>query len=174
MVDIRADPSDRDWEACLRRGYDGQGCPLCPHGYPMRSNGHDYERRRTKYVCAQVCRRLPLRDKESVAPVKDCPYLGEPGCSSLGYVVNVGKTMPLDGSIRLAREIPYGSPTWKGRYGRRNLSESRNGQIERMGLKRMQSYGLERSTKDVQLADFLMNLHTLGRLVREATNLRVS
>ena len=157
LVDIRADPSDHDWQACLRRGYDGQGCPLCPHGYPMRSNGYDYARRRTKYVCAQVCRRQPLRDKESVAPVKGCPYLGEPGCSTLGYVVNVGKTMPSDGSLRLAREIPYGSPTWKARYGRRNLSESRNGQIERMGLKRMQSYGLTRSTKDVQLADFLIS-----------------
>ena len=43
-----------------------------------------------------------------------------------------------------------------------------------MGLKRMQSYGLARNTKDVQLADFLGNLRTLGRLVREATTLSLA
>jgi len=168
MVDIRAHATDKDPEACLKRGYDGQGRPLCPHGYPLRSNGFDYERRERKYVCGQVCRRQPLRDK---APVSGCAYLGEPGV--LGYVVNVGKTLP-DGSWRLARDIPYGSPTWKARYGRRNLSESRNGQLQGMGVKRMLAYGLDHDTRDVQTTDFLLNLHTLGRLVREATELGVT
>jgi hypothetical protein len=27
---------------CLKRGYDCHGTPLCPHGYQLSSNGHDY------------------------------------------------------------------------------------------------------------------------------------
>ena len=168
MVDIRADKGDEDFETCRRRGYDGQGRPLCPHGYPLASNGYDYGRRRSKYVCAQVCRRQPLREGEAVCPVVGCPYREPEG--GLGQVVNVGKTLP-DGSLRLAREIPYGSDAWKARYGRRNLSESRNAQLQGMGMKRLRSHGLARNRKEVQLADFVINLRTLGRLVREATNL---
>src|SRR5207247_7382346 len=74
-----------------------------------------------------------------------------------------------DGSLRLAREIPYGSPAWQARYGRRNLAESRNGQVEGLGLKRMAAYGLTRNQKEVQVGDFVLNLRTLGRLVRQAT-----
>jgi hypothetical protein len=85
-------------------------------------------------------------------------------------VVNVGRTLP-DGSLRLAREVPYGSPTWKKRYGRRNLSESRNGSLETMGLKRLPSFGLTRGRKEIAVADFLVNLHTLARLVHQATTL---
>lgn len=168
MVDIRSDRTDADPEACRRRGYDGSGRPLCPHGYPLRSNGYDAEHRRAKYVCAQACRREPRRQGEPVQPVADCPFLDR--VRPVGHVVNVGKTLP-DGSLRLAREIPYGSPTWKARYGRRNLAENRNSQIEALGLKRLPVFGLPRVAKEVQLADFLINLHTLGRLVREATNL---
>lgn len=168
MVDLRADKGDEDFEVCLRRGYDGKGRPLCIHGYPMSSNGYDSERRRAKYLCNQVCRREPLHEKEPVSPVEGCPYLEER--RPLGQVRNLGRAFP-DGSVRLAREIPYGSPTWEARYGRRNLSESRNGQLQMLGLKRMRAYGLERNEKEVQLADFLINLRTLGRLVREATRL---
>ena len=164
LIDIRADAADRDVAACRRRGYDGQGRPLCPHGYPLRANGFDPTRRRTKYICAQACRREPLELDGTIHEVADCPYLTSGSC---GFVVNVGRTLP-DGSTRLAREIPYGSEPWKARYGRRNVAESRNGQLEGMGLKRMRSYGLERSRRAVQLADFLINLRTLGRLVREA------
>jgi hypothetical protein len=164
MVDIRADPSDRDAAACRQRGYDGQGRPLCPHGYRLRANGTDGGRRRTKYICAQACRREPLEPGGPVQEVTGCPYLTAGSC---GQVVNVGRTLP-DGSTRLARDIPYGSPAWTARYGRRNLAESRNGQVEGMGLKRMRAYGLPRSRREVQLADFLINLRTLGRLVREA------
>ena len=169
MVDIRHHESDNDYEKCVQRGYDANGHPLCPHGYHLHSNGYDYDLRRRKYVCRQTCRTEPLREGEAIRPVVDCPYLND---GSLGFIVNVGKTLP-DGSIRLAREIPYGSEEWDKRYGRRNVSESRNGQIEGMGLKRMKSYGTARNTKEIQLADLLINLHTLGRLVREATNLWV-
>lgn len=167
MVDIREDAGDNDFESCLRRGYDGKGRPLCPHGYPLSPNGYDYERRRAKYVCNQICRRAPLREEGPVQPVEGCPYLDQ--AHPLGQVQNLGRAFK-DGSVRLAREIPYGSDSWKARYGRRNLSESRNGQIEGLGLKRMKSYGLERCQKELQLADFLLNLRTLGRLVREATS----
>ena len=166
MVDIRADPADQDPAACLRRGYDGQGRPLCPHGYRLRANGYDGERRRAKYICAQACRREPRRQGAPIQPVLGCPYLEPAGGS--GYTVNLGRAFP-DGSNRLAREIPYGSPAWQARYGRRNLSESRNGQLEGLGLKRMPSYGNERNTKEVQVGDFVINLRTLGRLVRKAS-----
>jgi hypothetical protein len=167
MIDIRADKSDTDREACVQRGYDADGRPLCPHGYPLRANGDDDERRRAKYVCAQACRREPLTTDGPVAPVTDCPYL-DPDRPA-GFVVNVGKTLP-DGSLRLAREIPYGSQVWKARYGRRNLSESRNSQIELLGLKRLPSSGLDHGAREIQVADFVINLRTLGRLVREASS----
>jgi hypothetical protein len=166
MVDIRADKSAGDPATCLARGYDGNGRPLCPHGFPLRANGYDDSRRRAKYVCAQACRRESLRPGDPIQPITDCPYLDP--ARPLGFVVNVGRTLP-DGSVRLAREIPYGSSTWKARYGRRNLAENRNSQIEALGLKRMPAWGLARATKEGHLADFLINLRTFGRLVREAT-----
>jgi len=166
MIDIRADKSDTDPTACLQRGYDADGRPLCPHGYRLRANGYDEERRRAKYVCAQACRREPLTKEGPIAPVAGCPYLDHD--RPVGFVVNVGKTLP-DGSLRLAREIPYGSEAWKVRYGRRNLSECRNSQIEALGLKEFTSAGLDHNTREIQLADFLINLRTLGRLVREAS-----
>jgi hypothetical protein len=166
MVDLRADKSDTNPAACLARGYDGNGRPLCPHGFPLRANGYDDARRRAKYVCAQACRREPPRPGAPIEPISDCPYLDP--THPIGFVVNVGRTLP-DGSTRLAREIPYGSPRWKARYGRRNLAENRNSQIEAMGLKRMRAWGLARATKEVQIADFLINLRTVGRLVREAS-----
>lgn len=168
MVDIRADKGDGDFEVCLNRGYDGRGYPLCAHGYVMHSNGYDRQRRRATWVCSQACRREPRREGEAVSPVEGCPYL-DPS-HPLGQVQHVGLAFP-NGSVRLAREIPLGSQAWKARYGRRNLSESRNAQLEGLHLKRMRSFGLERCRKDTRLADFLLNLHTLGRLVREASDL---
>ncbi|MBC8249579.1 MAG: hypothetical protein H8E90_07860 [Anaerolineales bacterium] len=162
MVDIRADKNDKDPQTQLRRGYNENGHPLCIHGYEMSPNGHDYQRRRTKWVCKKIC----LKDSKRSVP--DCPYLTTE--HKHGQVVNVGRTLP-DGSVRLAREVPYGSKTWKKRYGRRSLSESRNGSQERMGLKRLPNFGLNRNHKDVIIGDFLDNLRTLGRLVQEATTL---
>lgn len=169
MIDIRAVPADRDPAAWRSRGYDADGRPLCAHGYPLRTNGYGAQRRRTKYppeADAQVCRRQPRHEGEPVQPVRDCPYLDPE--RPLGVCVNVGLTLP-DGSLRLAREVPHGSATWQARSGRRNLSESRTSQVEGLGLKRLPVCGLARATMEVHLADFLLNLHTLGRLVRGAT-----
>jgi hypothetical protein len=160
MVDIRAATGDDQPDVQLRRGYDAAGHPLCPHGYPLRANGHDWARHRTKWCCAQAC----VRDAKRPAP--DCPYRDP--AHPLGQIINVGRTLP-DGSVRLAREIPYGSEAWKARYGRRNLSESRNGAIEGCGLKRLATSGLAHGRQEIAIADFLDNLRTLARLVQEAT-----
>jgi hypothetical protein len=160
MVDIRAHQSDADPEIRLARGYDEKGHPLCPFGYGMRANGHDYQRRRTKWRCAKGC----LSDPESEAP--DCDYL-RPSFKH-GYTVTVGRTHA-DGSVRLAREIPYDSPAWKARYNRRNIAESRNSLLERLGLKRLPVHGLPPGHVAVLQGDFVANQRTLVRLVREAT-----
>jgi len=162
MVDIRADRTDADPQLRLRRGYDQNGHPLCLHGYKMEPNGHDYRHRRTKWCCEKACK------KDAQRSLPDCPFLAAD--RKHGQVVNVGRTLP-DGSVRLARELPYGSDIWKRRYGRRNLSESRNGLLQGMGLKRLPSFGLRRAHRDVAWGDFLENLHTLSRLVQEATTL---
>jgi hypothetical protein len=159
MVDIRASKEDGNQDLRVRRGYDEHGHPLCTHGYKMRANGHDYKRRRTKWCCEKTCR----DDAERAVP--DCPYLEEN--HQHGQVVNVGRTLP-GGCVRLAREVPYGSDLWKKRYGRRNLSESRNGTLEGKGLKRPPSFGLKGCHREVALGDFLDNLRTFSRLVSEA------
>lgn len=169
MIDARAAPEDADHERRRQRGYDANGHPLCVHGYAMQANGHDYQRRRTKWCCHKACLRLQAADPAQSPP--PCPY--QTNDHKLGQVVHVGRTLP-DGSTRLAREIPYDSDTWHLRYGRRNLSESRNGTCEHNGLKRLASYGLSRGFKEIATSDFLDNLRTLGRLVTEATRLAVS
>jgi len=83
----------------------------------------------------------------------------------------VGRTHS-DGSVRLAREVAYGSPTWKQRYGRRNSAESRNSLLERLGLKRMPVHGLASCHVTILQGDFLANQSTLVRLIRQATALR--
>jgi hypothetical protein len=168
MVDIRAAQGDHDPQTQLRRGYNEKGHPLCLHGYPMRPHGHDYDRRRSKWRCEKVCLRVNTDLQPGPPHPPQCPY--QLSHYKHGQVVNVGRTLP-DGCVRLARDVPYDSPTWKKRYGRRSLSESRNGLLENMGLKRLPSCGLTRGFKEVVIGDFLENLHTLGRLVCEATML---
>ncbi len=56
LVDQRAAPSDTEPVTCLKRGFDAQGVPLCPHGYRLAFNGHDYTRHDSKWACRQVCR----------------------------------------------------------------------------------------------------------------------
>lgn len=162
LVDIRAATGDDDPQLQLLRGYNEKGHPLCLHGYPMRPNGHDYHRRRSKWCCEKHCLQHPQR------PAPDCPYL--PPQHKHGQVVNVGRTLP-DGSVRLAREVPYASAMWKKRYARRNYSESRNSAQEALDLKRLPDFGLLRGRKAVAIGDFLDNLRTLARLVQEATTL---
>jgi hypothetical protein len=170
MVDIRAAQGDDRPDTQLRRGYNEKGHPLCIHGYAMRSNGHDYARRRTKWCCEKVCLAPPTDDPapDPPPPAPHCPY--QTPEHKHGQVINVGRTLP-DGCLRLAREVPYDSATWKKRYGRRSLSESRNGLLENMGLKRLPSSGLHRGFKEIVIGDLLENLRTLGRLVLEATTL---
>ncbi len=45
---------DDDLFTCLQRGYDEHGNPLCPLGYHMFANGHDYEHGTTKWVCCDI------------------------------------------------------------------------------------------------------------------------
>jgi len=162
MVDICAHPSDDDPNIRLARGYDENGHPLCPFDYVLRSNGYDYQRRRAKWRCAKRCQ----NDLQS--RVYQCDYLKTE--YKHGYTITVGRTHA-DDTVRLAREIPYGSPTWKERYNRRNSAESRNSVLERLGLKRMPVHGLASSHVTVLQADFVANQRTLVRLIREATAL---
>jgi hypothetical protein len=162
MIDIRAHQSDKDPDVRLARGYDQNGYPLCPFGYVLHSNGHDSQRRRTKWRCAKRCQH------DAERPVPPCDYL-KPKYKH-GYTTAVGRTHT-DGTVRLAREIPYGSPAWKTRYNRRNSAESRNSALERLGLKRMPVHGLSSCHVVVLQADLVANQRTLVRLIREATAL---
>jgi hypothetical protein len=162
MVDIRADKGDDDPEQQLARGYNDQGYPLCPFGYVCHPNGRDYHRRLTKWRCAKSCRKDPER------AIPDCDYLHAQ--YKHGYTTTVGRTHA-DGTVRLAREIPYGSPAWKKLYNRRNCAESRNSILQRLGLKHLPVHGLPRAYSEVLLGDFVANQHTLVRLIRQATSL---
>ncbi|MEA3376635.1 MAG: hypothetical protein U9R72_10635, partial [Chloroflexota bacterium] len=163
MVDIRAHQSDDDPAIQLARGYDENGHPLCPFGYRMHANGYHYKRRRAKWRCAKRCQ----HDAEKIVP--ECAYLRSD--YKHGYTVTIGRTHA-GGSVRLAREIAYGSPSWEKRYHRRSLAESRNSVLERLGLKRMPVHGLASCYVAVLQGDFIANQRTLVRLVREATALR--
>jgi hypothetical protein len=162
MVDICAHKTDDDPDVRLARGYDEKGHPLCPFGYVLHPNGYDYQRRRAKWRCAKECERDPER------PVPECDYRNPD--YKHGYTTTVGCTHA-DGSVRLAREIPYGSQAWKERYGRRNSSESRNGILQRLGLKRMPVHGSASGHVTVLQGDFVANQRTLVRLIRQATAL---
>jgi hypothetical protein len=162
IIDISAHQSDHDPDARLRRGYDENGHPICPFGYVLHSNGYDYRRRRAKWRCAKRCQNNPQ------SRVLQCDYLQAK--YKHGYTTTVGRTHT-DGTVRLAREIPYGSPAWKRRYNRRNSAESRNSVLERLGLKRMPVHGFPSCHLTVLQADFVANQHTLIRLIREATAL---
>jgi len=167
VIVIRRNQNDKDAQTCQLRGYDRNGRPLCVHGYPMYFNGLDYQRLRTCWVCRQICsQQRPPRPED-----RDCPFRDPE--RPLGMSTHVRRTfVHPDGSRheRLARPYPYGSPLWKEHYGaRKNAVEGRNSQIKRLGLKRLWSYGLPGATADLCFADLLINLHTLGRLVQQAT-----
>ncbi len=42
LVDQHAAKGDADPVTCIERGFDAKGVPLCPHGYRLAFNGHDY------------------------------------------------------------------------------------------------------------------------------------
>jgi hypothetical protein len=167
VIAIRQDPGDKNIATCRLRGYDADGHLLCAHGYPMFFQGLDYDRLRATWACRQRCTRA--KDRRPVD--EDCPFRDP--AHPLGQVRHVGNALVHpDGTKheRLARLYPYGSDLWKQHYGaRKNAVEGRNSQIARLGLKRMWSYDLRGATADIALADLLLNLRTLGRLVQEAT-----
>ncbi len=170
LVDLRAHKTDQDPSTWPTRGYDDKGRPLCPFGYGLSSNGFDAEHRRHKWTCEQAC----LRDStprvtipEVTYPPPECPYQ-DPQYQH-GKVINVAEHFA-DGSLRLVRDLPVGSPSWKRFYHQaRNASEARNAFLESLDLKRLPVYGLQRGKFAIFLADVWRNLSTLARLIREAT-----
>ncbi len=170
VVDLRADHNDQNKAHWVLRGYDDQGRPVCPYGYAFTANGFDTQRRRHKWVCNQACQRgqPPCVCLENVTyPPPECPY--QAPAHPHGQVLNVAETFA-DGSIRLARDVPFGTPTWKQFYHRaRNASEDRNSDMEAWNLKRLPVYGQPRGRALIALADTWISLTTLARLVRQAT-----
>lgn len=170
VVNLRRHQTDEDQSGWVLRGYDHRGRPICPYGYHLVFNGYDYSRQRTKWACQKTC----LKDTapkvqlpEVTYPPLDCPY--QHTDHPHGRIVNLGERFP-DGSIRLVRDLPLGSPTWKSLYHRaRNAVEGRNATFESWGLKRLPVFGRPRVTAFIFLADVLNNLTTLARLIRQAT-----
>jgi hypothetical protein len=171
---IRLLPRSEDDQplTCLKRGYDEQGLPLCPLGYRLFGNGHDYDHGTTKWVCRQKCTHHPIPDlalpgrSEPLPPRQACPYIDP--AHPLGYSLTTGLTLP-DGCIRLARDLPVGSDTWDLRIGRQSYAESRNATQARRGLKRSPWFGLANTAKAMCLSDTLSLAFNLARLIFEAS-----
>jgi len=155
---------------CLQRGYDDHGIPLCPHGYRLSSNGHDYQRHATKWVCRLKCSHQPDPDIPGAASAisrSTCPF-SHPD-HPLGFSLTTALTLP-DGSIRLARDMQVGSDTWQLRIGRQSYAESRNATQTRRHLKRSRSFGLSNTAKAMLLSDTLSLAFNLPRLIFEAAH----
>ena len=170
VIDLRAHPTDEDKALWPIRGYDDKGRPVCPFGYALTANGFDSARQRHKWFCDQACVKglTPIAPVDgALYPPNECPF--QTADHPHGKVTNVGQRFA-DGSIRLVRDVPVGTPTWKRLYHRaRNASEGRNAILEGWGFKRLPVYGLPRGKALIFLADVWSNLTTLARLVREAT-----
>jgi len=170
VVDLRAHQTDRDPLQWPTRGYDDRGRPICSFGYAFVANGFDYDSRRHKWICRQACLKQikPGVELPDVTyPPTDCPYRNPERPN--GEVRNIAERFP-NGSIRLVRDVPVGSPTWKRLYHRgRNAAEGRNSIMEAWGFKRMPVYGKDRVKAIIFQADVWANLTTLARLVHEAT-----
>lgn len=173
LIKQRHQAMDDDPLTCLRRGYDEQGTPLCPHGYRLSFNGHDYTRHNSKWVCRRRCLRHPTPDivagpepSPAALPLREvCPYAKTP--TTLGFLLRTALSLP-DGTIRLARDLRVDSPSWKIRYGRQSNAESRNAQQAHFRLKRSPWYGQDNGAKATYLGDILTNLLNVVRFVREA------
>ena len=155
---------------CLQRGYDQNGIPLCPFGYRLACNGHDYQHQKTKWLCRCKCLHQPQPDillqQETQASRSACPF-ADPA-HPLGTSITTGLALP-DGSIRLARDMPVGSDTWKLRIGRQSYSESRNASQARYQLKRSPWFGFTNSSKATTIGDTLLLLLNLARFILEAS-----
>jgi hypothetical protein len=174
MIRIRHHDCDKNALTCLERGYDAQGSPLCPHGYLLAFNGHDYQRQVSKWVCRQQCLPHPQPDllpnnwtDEQRAAILLCPYRDP--AHPLGYSTSVNATHPQDNDVRLARDFKVDSPSWKLRIGRLSYAESRNANQTRHGLKRSPWFGKDDSAKAQYLGDILSCALNVARFVREAT-----
>jgi hypothetical protein len=168
-IRLRHAEGDEQPLTCLQRGYDQNGIPLCPHGYRLSSNGHDYQRHATKWVCRLKCTHQPDPDIPGVASAlsrSTCPFANAD--HSLGFSLNTALTLP-DGSLRLARDLPVGSDTWQLRIGRQSYAESRNATQARRHLKRAPSFGLSNIAKSMLLSDTLSLAFNLSRLIFEAS-----
>ena len=169
-IRIRHAEGDDQPLTCLQRGYDQNGTPLCPLGYRLSCNGHDYQHQTTKWVCRQKCIHQSQADillsPETQAPRSACPF-ADPA-HPLGMSLTIGLSLP-DGSIRLARDMQVGSDTWKLRMGRQSYSESRNASQARRNLKRSPAFGLANTAKATLMGDTLSLLLTLARFVQEAS-----
>jgi len=179
LIKQRHHALDDDPLTCLRRGYDERGTPLCPHGYRLSFNGHDYTRQDSTWVCRRRCLRHPTPDivlapEETPDPMPSaprplrevCPYAKT--STKLGFLLRTDLSLP-DGTIRLARDLRVDSPTWKLRYGRQSYAESRNAHQAHFGLKRSPWYGQDNSAKATCLGDILINVLNVVRFVREAS-----
>ena len=178
-IALRHDQGDDDPLTCLKRGFDGKGIPLCPHGYRLSCNGHDYARNITKWVCRLKCTHqaspdmtIPHDEPLPAPSVRElCPF-HDPD-RPLGYITSVGLALPCvspnGGQIRLARDVQVDSVTWKLRIGRQSYSESRNASQARRHLKRTPWFGLANAHKATILGDTLFLLFNLSRFVREAS-----
>lgn len=170
VVAQRGHQTDEDKTLWPLRGYDDRGRPLCQFGYAFSANGFDCQRQRLKWICAQACLKgiEPLVCLPNVTyPPPECPYRSTD--HPYGRILNVGERFR-DGSIRLVRDLPVGTPTWKALYHRgRNAAEGRNSTFEGWNLKRLPVYGMPRGTALLFIADAWDTLITLARLVREAT-----
>lgn len=171
-VRIRHADGDDDPLTCLTRSYDASGNPLCPHGYRLLTNGHDYDRQTTKWVCRQKCLHQSSPDisapaqTDTLPPRQACPFASSE--HPLGYSISIGLTLP-DGSTRLARDFQVGSDIWKLRLGRQSYSESRNASQARRHLKRSPWFGLSNSAKAMLISDTLNLAFNLTRLIFEAS-----
>jgi hypothetical protein len=156
---------------CLQRGYDQNGIPLCPLGYRLACNGHDYHHQSTKWVCRQKCLHQPQPDlhlsPNALAPHSACPF-ADPA-HPLGFSLTTALALP-DGSIRLARDMQVGSDLWKLRIGRQSYAESRNASQARYQLKRSPWFGFTNSSKATLIGDTLFLLLNLARFVLEASS----
>lgn len=105
-------------------------------------SGFDGVRRLHKRICEKDC-------PEGIAPrvaILGVPYphpkfpYQDPE-QQHGKVVNVAECFP-DGSLRLVRDVPIDSPTWKRFYHQTcNAAEACNTFLESLDLKRLPPYG---------------------------------
>jgi hypothetical protein len=170
VIDLRTHETDHDKSQWPLRGYDDQGRPVCQYGYAFTANGFETDRLRHKWCCGQACLHGVdpiIRLANVTYPPPECPY--QAAAHPHGKIRNIAECFE-DKSIRLVRDVPVGTPTWKELYHRgRNAVESRNAAFENWNLKRMPLFGLPRVKALIFQADVWLNLTTLARLVREAT-----